>query len=86
MSHEDLVRLHGKRGDTLYWRDPKTGKLVPSLAEPLRNVGPTSWKLKLRRGVRFHSGEPFDAEALKFNVERILNPVHTTKVDLDFHL
>jgi peptide/nickel transport system substrate-binding protein len=60
--------------DTLYHRDPKTGRAVPGLAESVRNLTPTSWELKLRRNVRFHNGEPFDAESVKFTVERILNP------------
>ena len=29
--------------------------------------------LKLRSGVRFHDGEPFNAEAVKFNIERHIN-------------
>ncbi|HSE03771.1 MAG TPA: ABC transporter substrate-binding protein, partial [Methylomirabilota bacterium] len=46
-------------------------KIVPMLAESYRNVGPTVWEFKLRRGARFHNGEPVDAEAVKFTVERI---------------
>ncbi len=60
--------------DTLYSRDPKTGRPVPGLAESARAVGPTTWELRLRRNVRFHNGEPFDAESVRFTVERILNP------------
>jgi peptide/nickel transport system substrate-binding protein len=60
--------------DTLYSRDPKTGRPIPSLAESLRSLGPTSWEVKLRRNVRFHNGEPFDAESVRFSIERILNP------------
>src|SRR3981189_1147450 len=29
--------------------------------------------IKLRPGVRFHDGEPFDAEAAKFSIERHMN-------------
>ncbi len=60
--------------DTLYARDPRTGRPIPALAESARAVGPTTWELKLRRGVRFHNGEPFDAESVRFTIERILNP------------
>ena len=40
-------------------------KIVPMLAESYRNVAPTVWEFKLRKGARFHNGEPVDAEAVK---------------------
>src|SRR5690606_41636951 len=30
--------------------------------------------ISLREGVRFHNGEPFTAEAVKFSIERVLDP------------
>ena len=46
--------------------------LVPWLAQDVR-VSPDgkSVTLKLRQGVAFHDGTPFNAEAVKFNLERI---------------
>mgnify|MGYP003693820715 CR=1 FL=1 len=32
------------------------------------------WEVKLRQGVKFHNGEPFDANAVKFSFERINRP------------
>lgn len=60
--------------DSLLTRDTRTYKPVPHLAESVRNVNPTTWELKLKRGVTFHNGEPFTAESVKFSIERILNP------------
>jgi peptide/nickel transport system substrate-binding protein len=44
-------------------------ELVPCLAVSSKWVDDTTLELKLREGVRFHNGEPFDAEAVKFNFE-----------------
>ncbi|MCY4068860.1 MAG: ABC transporter substrate-binding protein [Acidimicrobiaceae bacterium] len=46
---------------------------VPRLAAslPLR-LDDTTWELKLRRGITFHSGEPFNAASVKHSFERIL--------------
>jgi peptide/nickel transport system substrate-binding protein len=60
--------------DSLLTRDLKTFGYKPGLAESHRLVNDTTWQFKLRRGVKFHNGEDFNAEAVKFSVERILNP------------
>lgn len=60
--------------DTLLTRDTRTYKPAPHLAEAVVNVNPTTWELRLRKGVRFHNGEPFTAESVKFSFERVLNP------------
>ena len=51
-------------------------ELVPCLAMARRWVDDTTLELKLREGVRFHNGEPFDAEAVEFNLyyQRKHNP------------
>jgi ABC-type transport system substrate-binding protein len=35
---------------------------------------PTTYVVHLRKNVRFHSGNPFTAEDVKFSLERILDP------------
>lgn len=47
-------------------------KLVPGLATSWERVSPTVWRFKLRDGVSFHDGAPFDAEAAKFSLERVI--------------
>jgi len=57
--------------DTLYERDQSL-KVVPALATEMpKLVGPTTWEVKLRKGVKFHNGEDFDAESAKWSLERL---------------
>ena len=59
--------------DSLVGRDA-AGKIVPELAESWRLVDETTWQFRLRRGVVFHNGEPFNAEAVRFTIQRVLDP------------
>jgi peptide/nickel transport system substrate-binding protein len=59
--------------DNLISRDPLTMKPVPHLAESWHLVNERTWEFKLRLGVKFHSGEPFNAATVKYNFERVLN-------------
>lgn len=54
--------------------------IVPSLAESFTMSDDLmSCELKLRAGVTFHDGTPCDAAAVKFNIERMMNPeINTT--------
>ncbi len=46
---------------------------VPRLAASLPvRLDDTTWELKLRRGITFHSGAPFNAASVKHSFERIL--------------
>lgn len=47
---------------------------VPNLAVKFEPLGETAWLVELRRGVTFHNGEPFDAHAVKFTYDMILDP------------
>ena len=42
----------------------------PRLAESWEQIDGTTMRFKLRSGVTFHDGTPFDAEAVKANIER----------------
>lgn len=48
-------------------------KIEPGLAESYEQKDDTTWIFKLRQGVTFHNGEEFNADAVKFSLERVLN-------------
>jgi len=48
--------------------------LAPGLALSWKQVDTDTWELKLRQGVKFQDGTPFNAEAVKYNIERTINP------------
>ena len=51
------------------------GELVPELAAELpEQVEDDRWQVKLREGVTFHNGDPFDADAVIANIERMTDP------------
>jgi len=47
-----------------------SGQLVGRLATSWRAVEPTAWEFKLRSGINFHNGEPFNSSVVKFSLER----------------
>jgi len=49
--------------------------LVPQLAAELPTlIDDTTWEVKIREGVSFHNGEPFNAEAARFSIARAIDP------------
>jgi peptide/nickel transport system substrate-binding protein len=59
--------------DTLVSFDD-SAQFRPLLATEWEATGPNEWTFKLREGVTFHDGTPFNAEAVRYNVARITTP------------
>jgi peptide/nickel transport system substrate-binding protein len=55
----------------------KDMKLVPELAESWRSLDERTWEVRLRKGVKFHNGEDFNAESVKFTLDRVRIPAAT---------
>jgi peptide/nickel transport system substrate-binding protein len=65
--------------ETLVELTPK-GEIVPKLAEKWEvSADATEFTLRLKRGIKFHDGQPFNAEAVKINFDRRLDPKAATK-------
>ncbi len=56
----------------LIFLDPQL-KLVPDQALSWKALDDLTWEFKLKPGVKFHNGEPFNAQAAKFSLERAKN-------------
>lgn len=65
--------------DNLGVRNMQTLQIEPWLAESWEVTDPTTWNMKLRQGVQFHNGDPFTAETVKWNWDRITNPAQKSQ-------
>ncbi|MFH1085102.1 MAG: ABC transporter substrate-binding protein, partial [Chloroflexota bacterium] len=66
--------------DSLLTFEPGTTRVRPALAENWDiSADGLEWTFKLRRGVTFHDGTPFNADAVLFNLDRIWDQNHPNR-------
>jgi ABC-type transport system substrate-binding protein len=71
MMYENLVRFNTKM------------QIEPALAESwTQSADGLTWTFKLRKGVRFHDGTPFDAKTVKYFFDRVLGDEKPFKASL----
>ena len=69
--------------ETLLTRTP-TGELQPGLATALpTQVDDLTWQFKLRDGVTFHDGSPFNADSVVASINRMVKLIADKKTDND---
>ncbi|HUM17708.1 MAG TPA: ABC transporter substrate-binding protein [Candidatus Nitrosotalea sp.] len=73
------IRVSFNIFDNLTARHPD-GKLYPGLATEWKLEGQTTWRFKLRQGVKFHNGDAFTSADAKFSIERTYDPAAKTMV------
>jgi len=77
VTDNESVEIAEQLYDKLLNYRPGTTEVVPGLATAWEtSEGGRVWTFHLRRGVRFHDGTPFDAEAVVFSLERQRDPFH----------
>ena len=70
LKESTTIAHHGHIYEGLITRD-KDLKIVPALAESWETLNPTHWRFHLRKGVKFHNGDPFTADDVIFSAERV---------------
>ena len=71
MMYDNLVRFNAKM------------QIEPALAQSwTQSPDGLTWTFKLRKGVRFHDGSPFDAKAVKYFFDRVLGDEKPFKASL----
>ena len=73
------IRVSFNIFDNLTSRHPD-GKLYPGLATEWKLENQTTWRFKLRQGVKFHNGDAFTSADAKFSIERTYDPAAKTMV------
>jgi peptide/nickel transport system substrate-binding protein len=71
---DSTIRVTLNICEPLVW-EPEPGKFVPGLAESWDISGDAkTYTFKLKQGVKFHDGTPFNADAVKFTFDRVMDP------------
>ncbi len=63
-------------------RRGRTMQLEPALATGWKAIKPDTWRFELRRGVKFHNGNPFTADDVVASVTRLIDPATRAKGNL----
>jgi peptide/nickel transport system substrate-binding protein len=75
ITDNNSIYVHDQIYDRLIKYEPGSTELTPGLAtEWSASEDGTTWTFRLREGVTFHDGTPFNAEAVRVNVERWWDP------------
>ncbi len=77
------IRVSFNVFDNLVSRHPDQ-KLHPGLATEWKLEGQTTWRFKLRQGVKWHNGDSFSSTDAKFSLDRTLDPATKVRVSTVF--
>lgn len=75
----NALAIYDNISEPLLSRTAADNKVGPLLALSWSQTNPSTWEFKLRSGVTFSDGEPFNADAVVASIKRITNPKYTTE-------
>jgi len=68
----DYTILNNQYETLLMYNGNSSTDIIPWLAESYTQVSPTQYTFKLRQGINFQDGTPFNAQAVYFSLNRLL--------------
>jgi peptide/nickel transport system substrate-binding protein len=73
-NYDTSIRVTLNVCEPLVW-EPEPGKFMPALAEKWDiSKDATVYTFNLKKGVKFHDGTPFNGAAVKFTLDRVVDP------------
>lgn len=75
----NALAVYDNVAESLLTRSPTTNRVEPQLALSWKMIDPKTWQFKLRQGVKFSDGEPFNSAAVVYSIQRIINPKYSTE-------
>jgi peptide/nickel transport system substrate-binding protein len=75
----NALAIYDNISEPLLSRSAADNKVGPLLALSWSQKDPSTWEFKLRSGVTFSDGEPFNADAVVDSIKRITDPKYVTQ-------
>lgn len=69
--------------ETLFYYDTEM-TLTPKVAESYKHLSDNEWEIQLKKNVVFHDGTPFNADAVVFSINRVLDPSNSRCSEYSF--
>ena len=72
--------------DTLVYRNPISNEYTGLLAKSWKQIDDRTIEFELREGIKFHNGEPFDADSVVYTLNYVADPAHkvTTQANVNW--
>lgn len=75
----NALAIYDNVAEPLVFRTADTNQLEPGLALSWKQTAATTWEFTLRPNVKFSDGEPFNADAVVYSIQRITAKSYSTE-------